>query len=205
MGHQRVREIGTARIYVNVGVGVAKHTFVSEQSNDRNWEESGVPFSNRYLPVMIYRLRFRRWSILDKNLHSVSLATAGFLAAGASNIVGMLAVSKLFTNPLLAANDPAVFSWLGQIAVVLWGFAYLAVARSYHRVPFLLFVFFIEKMVYVVAWLLWLSNKGHTLPQIAASSPMTAGFFTAYGASDALFGLFFGVMCIRALKESRAN
>ena len=143
--------------------------------------------------------------MLNKNLHSVSLATAGFLAAAGCNIVGMLTVSKLFTNPLLAANDPAVFSWLGQIAVVLWGFAYLAVAHSYHHVPFLLFVFFVEKMVYVVAWLLWLSNNSHTLPQIAATSSMTAGFFTAYGASDALFGLFFGVMFIRVLKDSRAN
>ena len=142
---------------------------------------------------------------MEQNVPSVSPATAGFLAAAAVNILGMLAVSKLFTNPLLAANDPAVFSWLGQIAVVLWGFAYLAVARCYHRIPFLLFVFFIEKMVYVVAWLLWLSNKGHTLPQIAATSSMTAGFFTAYGASDALFGLFFGVMFIKALKDSRAK
>ena len=53
------------------------------------------------------------------NLHSVSLATAGFLAAAAVNIVGMLTVSQVFTNPLLADNDPAVFSWLGQIAVIL--------------------------------------------------------------------------------------
>ena len=142
---------------------------------------------------------------MEQNVPSVSLATAGFLAAAAVNILGMLAVSKLFTNPLLAANDPAVFSWLGQIAVVLWGFAYLAVAHCYHRIPFLLFVFFIEKMVYVAAWFIWLSNKGQTLPQIATKSPVTAGFFTAYGASDALFGLFFAVMCMKVLKKSRAG
>ena len=143
--------------------------------------------------------------MLNRNLHSVSLATTGFLAAAAVNIVGMLAASKLFTNPLLAANDPAVFSWLGQVAVVLWGFAYLAVARHYHRVPFLVLVFFFEKIVYVAAWLTWLSNNRQTLPQIAATSPMTARFFTAYGVGDAFFGLFFGVMFISALKDSRAS
>lgn len=117
----------------------------------------------------------------------------------------MLTVSKLFTNPLLADNDPAVYSWLGQIAVVLWGCAYLAVARSYQHVPILLLVFFVEKMVYLTAWLMWLANKGHMLPQIEAMSPITAGFFMTYGAGDGLFGLFFGMMYIMALKQSRAN
>lgn len=143
--------------------------------------------------------------MLKNNSKSVSLITAGFLAAAAYNIIGMLAVSQLFSNPLLADSDPVVYSWLGQIAVVLWGFAYLAVARSYHHVPFLLLVFFVEKMVYVVTWLMWLSTNGHMLTQIAAMSPVTAGFFKTYGAGDRLFGLFFGVIFIRMLKKSRAN
>lgn len=141
----------------------------------------------------------------NKKLYAVSLPTAGFFGAAACNIVGMLVVSKLFTNPLLAENDPAVFSWLGQVAIMLWGFAYLAVARHYRHVPFLLLVFFVEKMVYVVAWLTWLSEKSQLLPQIDAISPMTAGFFTAYGALDALFGVFFGVMFIKARKDNRAS
>ena len=143
--------------------------------------------------------------MLIKKLSSGSLATTGFVGAAAYNIVGMLTVSKLFTNPLLGEVDPAVFSWFGQVAVVLWGFAYLAVARSYNAVPFLLLVFFVEKMIYFATWLTWLSDKGHTLPQIAAASPATAGFYATYGAGDGLFGLFFGVMFIRAPKASRAN
>ena len=47
----------------------------------------------------------------------------GFVLAGAVNVVGMLVVSKLFTNPLLSETDPAVFSWLGQLPIVLWGLA----------------------------------------------------------------------------------
>lgn len=141
----------------------------------------------------------------NRNPHPMALATAGFVAAAASNIVGMLVVSKFFTNALLAVTDPAVFSWLGQVAIMLWGFAYLAVARGYHHVPFLLLVFCVEKIVYVAAWLMWLSTNRHTLPQIEAVSPLTAGFFKAYGALDALFALFFGVMFIIVRKQSRTD
>lgn len=141
----------------------------------------------------------------DEIARTRSWATAGFVAAAAFNIVGMLFVSKGFTNPLLAETDPVVYSLMGQIAVVLWGFAYLAVARSYRAVPYLLLVFCAEKIVYFVAWLLWLSTKGHTLPQIEAVSPTTAGFFMTYGAGDGLFAIFFGVMFIKALRERRAT
>ena len=141
----------------------------------------------------------------DKITHSRSWATAGIIAAAAFNIIGMLFVSKGLTNPLLAETDPVVYSLMGQIAVLLWGFAYLAVARSYRAVPYLLLVFCVEKTVYFGAWLLWLSTKGHTLPQIEAMSPSTAGFFMTYGAGDGLFAIFFGVMFIKALREHRAN
>ena len=86
--------------------------------------------------------------------------TGGFVLAGAFNVFGMLVVSRLFTNPLLSATDPAVFSWLGHVVIVLWGLAYWAVARSYRHVPYLLLVFFIEKMVYTTTWLLWLMHRG---------------------------------------------
>lgn len=51
------------------------------------------------------------------------LITKGLVLAAAYNIVGMTVFSKFFTNDLLASVDPAVFSWLGQVAIVLWGFA----------------------------------------------------------------------------------
>jgi hypothetical protein len=73
------------------------------------------------------------------------IITMGFLLAGAWNVLGMLSFSKFFTNRLLASFDLAVFSWLGQIAVVLWGLAYLSIAKAYPYVPWLLVVFFVEK------------------------------------------------------------
>ena len=129
--------------------------------------------------------------------------TRGFILAGAVNVFGMLVVSKLFTNSLLNATDPAVFSWLGQVAIVLWGLAYWAAARPFRHVPYLVVVFFIEKMVYTVCWLLWLVQKGHSLTSIASESLMTAIFFGMYGAGDLAFGLFFGWVALKVLKEPR--
>ena len=113
--------------------------------------------------------------------------TGGFILAGAFNVFGMLAVSRFFTNPLLNATDPAVFSWFGQVAIVLWGLAYWAAARSYWHVPYLVLVFCVEKMIYAVTWLIWLLQKGHTLNGVAAESLPTAIFFGAYGAGDFAF------------------
>ena len=71
--------------------------------------------------------------------------TRGFVLAGAVNVFGMLIVSKLFTNSLLSATDPAVFSWHGQVAIVLWGLAYWAAAQHYRYVPYLVLVFLPRK------------------------------------------------------------
>ncbi len=129
--------------------------------------------------------------------------TVGFILAGAYNVFGMLLVSMCFTNPLLNATEPAVFSWLGQVAVVLWGLAYWAVARSYGHVPYLLLVYFVEKMVYSTIWLLWLLQRGHSLSNIASESPLTAVFFGSYGVGDFGFGLFFGWVALKVLRGSR--
>ena len=131
--------------------------------------------------------------------------TRGFILAGAVNVFGMLTISKLFTNSLLSATDPAVFSWLGQVAIVLWGFAYWAVAKQFRHVPYLVLVFCIEKMVYTVAWLLWVLRNGHSLTSIASESPMTALFFGAYGAGDFAFALFFGWVALKVLKTGSTS
>jgi len=127
------------------------------------------------------------------------MITLGFLLAAAWNVLGMLTFSKFFTNQLLASLDPAVFSWLGQIAVVLWGLAYLSVAKAYPYVPWLLVVFFVEKMIYGGRWLVWLIANGRTLPKIAHESFLTATFYAIYGAGDLAFGCLFGWLALRAL------
>jgi len=126
----------------------------------------------------------------------------GFWLAGAYNVFGMLLFSKFFTNPVLPAVDPVVFSSLGQVAIILWGLAYWSVARTYRHVPLLALVFAIEKLVYAFTWLAWMLAKGHTLPAIAAESPLSAMFFAVYGAGDFVFCLFFAWVAWRAVPKA---
>jgi len=128
---------------------------------------------------------------MPQSEHPNPVITKGFWLAGAYNILGVLGFSKLFTNSLLSSLDPAVFSWLGLVAVMLWGLAYCSVARSYQSVPNLLLVFVVEKMIYTTTWLLWLIRNGSTLPALFSESPLTATYYSIYGAGDFLFGLFF--------------
>lgn len=136
--------------------------------------------------------------------HPNSVTTKIFWLAGAYNIFGVLVFSKFFTNSLLSSLDPAVFSWLGLVAVMLWGLAYCSVATSYHSVPYLLLVFFIEKMIYTVTWLRWLIRNGSTLPALFSESPLTATYYSIYGAGDLIFGLFFLWLVTKGLKRTPA-
>ena len=132
---------------------------------------------------------------------SNSIITKVFWVAGAFNVIGVLVFSKFFTNSLLSSLDPAVFSWLGLVAVMLWGFANWSVARSYPFVPYLLLVFFVEKMIYTLTWVRWLIKNGHTLPSLFSESPLTATFYSIYGAGDFAFGLFFLWVAIKVLQK----
>lgn len=133
--------------------------------------------------------------------YSDSLITKGFWLAAANNIMGVLVVSKFFTNSLLTSLDPAVFSWLGLVAIMLWGLAYCSVAKSYQFVPYLVLVFFIEKMIYTTTWLMWLAKNGRTLPSLFSESPLTATFYSIYGAGDFAFGVFFLWVAIKSLRK----
>jgi hypothetical protein len=140
--------------------------------------------------------------MIQDGSHLARIVSLCFLLAGAWNVLGMLLFSKFFTNRLLASLDPAVFSWFGQIAVVLWGLAYCSVAKSYPYVPSLLVVFFLEKMIYGARWLAWLVAHGKTLPKIASESFLTATFYAIYGAGDIGFGFLFGRLALRAFTGS---
>ncbi len=138
---------------------------------------------------------------MSPNERSNSIITKGFWLAGAFNVIGVLVFSKIFTNDLLSSLDPVVFSWLGLVAIMLWGFAYCSVARSYQFVPYLLLVFFVEKMIYTMTWVKWLTKNGSTLPSLFSESPLTATFYSIYGAGDFVFGLFFLWVAIKGLQK----
>lgn len=132
----------------------------------------------------------------------VSNITKGFWLAGAFNVFGILLFSKVFTNTLMMSVDPAIFSWPGLVAILLWGLAYASVGRVYLAVPYLVLVFFVEKMLYGVTWMIWLSKNGSTLPSLFAESPLTATFYAVYGGGDILFGLFFLWAGMQGLQHS---
>lgn len=128
------------------------------------------------------------------------------------NIVGALVFSAGFTNHYLTELHPAVFSWLGWVSVMLWGAAYIAVARRYREVPAIVAVFAVEKLVYVGTWLLWLSDMPVSWRTLFDRSLLTGAFFAVYGLIDLAFGLFFtwvavttrrGAGCAVRLSEPR--
>ena len=90
------------------------------------------------------------------------------------------------------------------MSIILCGLAYLSVSFSFYKVPKLIFVFFIEKMVYVGAWAFWFFDNQETLTKLNDSNPLLATFFRYYGIGDLFFGLFFLYVVIRTTREIKA-
>ena len=123
---------------------------------------------------------------------------AGFIGAGLMNIGGVLLFSRAFTNTAINSADPVVMSNFGLVMITLWGSAYLAAAAIGSSVKWLAGVFALEKLVYVVVWVLWLSNN--SLAQLYAKDFFAGIFFSIYGLNDFVFMLFFA--CVFLLKRT---
>ena len=119
----------------------------------------------------------------------------GFLIAGLSNILGVIICSKAFTNDVMLATQPDVMGYFGLISIILWGLAYISVCRSNNQVRWLVGVFAIEKLVYVVAWLAFLTS--HSLSAIYKLDVLAGVFYTIYGANDLIFMLFFSYVFLK--------
>ena len=119
----------------------------------------------------------------------------GFIAAGLSNILGVMICSKAFTNDVMLATQPDVMGTFGLISIILWGFAYIAVSKSYNQVRWLVGVFVIEKLAYVIAWLTLMSSR--SLSSIYEQDVLAGVFYTVYGANDFIFMLFFGFVFLK--------
>ena len=129
-----------------------------------------------------------------KNLNTTTIF---MIIAGFYNIGGILIFSRFFTSNALTLLDPETFSSLGMISIMLWGCAYLSVCRIISQVRILLFVFFIEKMIYTFLWTRWLLLQHARLIE---APWMTRFFLSSYGLGDFLFG--FGFLFI-ALERRR--
>ena len=130
-----------------------------------------------------------------------NLIPKGFILAGMMNL-SVLVFSKLFTNPTIPEFDPDVMSTFGLIMIVLWGLAYVAVAKNYYKVKWLVRVFAIEKLVYGIVWIQWLLN--HNLSDVYDKDILAGLFYSMYGVNDLLFCVFF-VYVFLTLKDSNEN
>lgn len=135
------------------------------------------------------------------NLLTPRNITLGFYAAAIVNITGIWLFSLGYTNQLMSALYPGVFSTFSLVCIQLWGLAYWAVAKSYAQVPLLIAVFAVEKFAYVATWLVWMSHFGKDLPELMSQSFITANFYAAYGLIDLTFGMFFALVAYKSFRQ----
>ncbi len=124
-----------------------------------------------------------------------SLIQKGFILAGLSNILGVLVCSKGLTNDVMMQAQPGVMGFFGLISIILWGGAYIAVSKGYADVRWLVGVFVVEKLVYVLAWLGFLSAQ--SLAAVYEQDTFAGIFYTIYGANDFIFMLFFAYVFLK--------
>jgi hypothetical protein len=118
-----------------------------------------------------------------------NLLKNGFIAAGLMNIGGVLLFSRGFTNTAINNADPVVMSNFGLLMIVVWGLAYLGAAAINANIKWLAGAFALEKLVYVVVWVMWLSKN--SLPELYAEDVFAGAFYSIYGFNDFVFMLFF--------------
>lgn len=120
---------------------------------------------------------------------SKKLIRHGLIAAGLMNVGGVLMFSRAFTNVAINEADPVVMSNFGLMMIIVWGLAYIGAATIVSSIQWLAGVFALEKLVYGVVWLNWLSEN--SLAQLYAKDLFAGVFFSIYGANDLMFMLFF--------------
>ncbi|MDO8967624.1 hypothetical protein [Algoriphagus sp.] len=127
--------------------------------------------------------------------------TKGFVLAGLFNMT-VLVFSRFFTNPVIPESDPVVMSNFGLVMIVVWGLAYISVAKNYHAVKWLVAVFAVEKLIYGIVWTKWILK--HELSAVYAKDTMAGIFYTIYGLNDWVFFIFFSYVFLRLLLDKNS-
>lgn len=123
--------------------------------------------------------------------------TKGFVIAGLFNMT-VLIFSRFFTNPVIPESDPVVMSNFGLLMIVVWGLAYISVAKNYQSVKWLIAVFAVEKLIYGFIWIKWMLNNN--VLDVFAKDKMAGIFYAIYGVNDWIFFIFFLLVFIRLIK-----
>ena len=128
----------------------------------------------------------------------------GFICSGLINVLGIPIFSKFFTNTYLMGIDPNTFSAISLVTIILWGLAYISVAKQVAKVPLIALVFTIEKFFYAIVWGRWIWRHHTELAEIYAQDMVTGFFYSVYGLNDFLIGVFFlaAFMHIRSLDNN---
>ncbi len=118
-----------------------------------------------------------------------SIYKKGIIAAGLSNILGVLIFSRFFTNESINLADPVVMSTFGLVMIIVWGLAYISVANGFEKVKWLFAVFAVEKLIYGLIWINWIFSNDI---RILYKQDLMAGiFYSIYGLNDLIFMVFF--------------
>ncbi len=86
----------------------------------------------------------------------------------------------------------------GLLMIVVWGLAYMSVAKTYHHVKWLAGVFAVEKFIYGFVWIKWMHNNN--VLDVFAKDKMAGIFYSIYGVNDWMFFIFFLIVFIRLIK-----
>ena len=133
---------------------------------------------------------------------SKGLIAKGFILSGIMNIGGTLIFSRFFTNENIIEADPVVMSNFGLLMIVLWGLVFLSIFQKYEQLNWLVGVFAIEKFIYGLNWINWISNND--LSAVFNKDQMAGIFYAVYGINDWLFFLFFLFVFIKLFKFKSA-
>lgn len=123
--------------------------------------------------------------------------TKGFIIAGLMN-ASVLIFSRFFTNSTIPEFDPQVMSNFGLLMILVWGLAYISVAKNYDNVKWLVLIFAIEKLIYGWVWTNWILNND--ISEVYAKDKMAGVFYSIYGINDWVFFVFFVLVFLRLLR-----
>ena len=128
--------------------------------------------------------------------------TQGFIVSGLMNLT-VLIFSRFFTNSTIPEFDPVVMSNFGLLIIVLWGLAYMSVAKNYHKVKWLVGVFVVGKFIYGYVWIKWILNNNIT--DVYKKDTMAGIFYSIYGINDWIFFVFFLLVFIKIFKMTNSS
>ena len=131
---------------------------------------------------------------------SKELIAKGFILSGIMNVGGTLIFSRFFTNETIPEADPVVMSNFGLLMIFVWGLVFLSIYQKYEQLNWLVGVFAIEKLIYGLHWINWISNND--LYDVYNKDQMAGIFYATYGVNDLLFFVFFLYVFIKSFTST---